>query len=88
MEGMMQTETRELVKSLEAIPTDKREGFTQVPKELEQAADEALGSAESVIVDRSTESGRNLLTWSKNERNKRKRARKKQRQARKKNRSR
>jgi hypothetical protein len=82
----MQVETSKLVKSIEAIPAEKREGFVEVPKELEQAAQDVLGNAESVEVNRSTEAGRNLLTWSNTERNKRKRARKKQRQARKKNR--
>ena len=72
----MHVETRELVKSLDAIPAEKREGFVEVPKELGPAAEKILGNADSLTVNLST----------KTERNKRKRARQKQREARKKNR--
>lgn len=78
----MQPYTQELMKKLEGELTP--EGFVEVPERLRSDAAEQLGEhLVSRFVTRKQESGRNLLAWAKNERNKRKRARKAARKARK-----
>ena len=63
------------------------ERFTQVPERLQGDARAQLGEdLVSRFVTRKQASGRNLLAWAKNERNKRKRARKAARKSRKGNR--
>lgn len=81
----MQPYTQELRRMAEeaALP----EGFVKVPKRLQPDARAQLGDdLVSRFVTRKQASGRNLLAWAKNERNKRKRARKAARKARKGNR--
>ena len=70
-------------KKLEKMNKDWLDAFKKVPRELKTDAEQELGNQEKVVVDRSRQSGRNLLAWAKNERNKRKRARKAAKKARK-----
>jgi hypothetical protein len=63
----------------EAIPDD----YAAIPEHMHEHAKEVLGSDTLVKVKRNSQDAKLLLCWSKNERNKRKRARKAQRKARK-----
>jgi hypothetical protein len=86
----MQPYTQELRKmedEADALEALKKEGFVQLPDCLQEDAAAELEDLTSKFVTREQASGRNLLAWAKNERNKRKRARKAQRKARKGNRA-
>lgn len=79
----METRTNELVSDGASFPN---EDFTSVPNRLIPQAKRVLGERPSTFVKRDTQDGRDLLSWSKNERNKRKRKKKQQTKSKKKNR--
>jgi len=82
----MQIDTKDLIKDFEKVPEKFRDHFTQVPDQLITDAVEELNGESSTKVTRNSDSGRRLIAWAKNEKNKRKRKRKAQSNARKKGR--